>query len=101
MSTTTIHHNGSKWAGQVVDTIDELVIVLGKHELIPTLFPFAHNLKGEKRGSVEFFGNFETISHAFLIETDDPEVCQKLMRAIQANRTYKKLAAAEKNGIIL
>ena len=79
---TTIHHNGSKWAGQVVDTIDEL---------IPTLFPYAANLKGEKRGSVEFFGNFETISHAFLIETDDPEVCAKLRKAIKANRTYKKL----------
>ena len=88
---TTIHHNGSKWAGQVVDTIDELISVLIKHELIPTLFPYAANLKGEKRGSVEFFGNFETISHAFLIETDDPEVCAKLRKAIKANRTYKKL----------
>jgi hypothetical protein len=40
----------------------------------------------EAPDAVQFFGNFETWSHVFCVETDDAEVIEVLTDAIAANR---------------
>jgi hypothetical protein len=82
MATTTIHANGSKWAGQAPDTIEELIEVMRTEPLDPRFKPYADN---EGQGVVRFLGNFLRVSHVFNITTDDPEVCARLYRAIDDN----------------
>lgn len=110
---TTIISNGSNWAGEEPDTIDQLIEVL-KTEVIEDRFffkkkeywdkpensPFQwvilcpimkqHLLTGEREKHYTFFGNFEKVSHVFNIETDEPEVISKLKAAIMANEGWKK-----------
>ena len=103
---TIIHSNGSKWAGQEPDGIDKLVEVLGKHAIEKRFFgPFTvEERKGEEVVDVthyfcpikqngddtRFFGNFEDLSHVFRIDTNDPEVIDKLTMAIKSNEGWKK-----------
>lgn len=79
---TTIHGNGSKWHGEAPDPIEKLFEVLAEHALTRSLHPHAANV-GE--GRVEFYGNFEAVSHAFRITTDDPALCARLFAAIREN----------------
>lgn len=80
---TIIHSNGSKWAGEPPDDLETLLKVLEEHELEPRLAPY---IEVGKVGCPDvFFGNFVTISHVFRIETDDPEVRERLTAAIRAN----------------
>ena len=66
---TTIHSNGSHWAGEEPDTIMELLAVLQAYTLEPMferngdfiidsdpVLPFK---------TVRFFGNFRDLSHVF------------------------------------
>ena len=103
---TTIHSNGSKWAGQEPDDIEKLVEVLEKHTIEKKFFgPFiVRERKGEEVVDVvhyhcpikldgdnaRFFGNFEDLSHVFRIDTNDPEVIDKLTKAIKSNEGWKK-----------
>ena len=100
---TIIHSNGSRWYGQAPATIDELVAVLGTHEIEQYWFaPYDANRYGKpnftnhcpiqvlENGNHEFFGNFSELSHVFRIETNELEVIQTLTAAIQANEGWKK-----------
>lgn len=82
--TTRIASNGSKWAGEAPDTVEQLIEVLGSgHALDSARFNgFVHP---QPDGSVQFFGNFADLSHVFNITTDDPEVIDALSKAIAAN----------------
>lgn len=111
---TTIHSNGSKWAGEAPDTIEKLIEVLkentieerffdkwekDRHEkpsIWKNLCPISINepskgegFYGDPEGSTIFFGNFEEISHVFRIATNDPTIIEKLTPAIKANRGWE------------
>lgn len=100
---TIIHSNGSKWAGQEPDTIDQLIYVLKSHTIEERFFhsfsrPTNKGLKWYQLCPVNemdygdatmFFGNFETISHVFRIESNDPVVIEKLTKAIKNNKGWE------------
>lgn len=93
-----IKSNGSKWYGEALDTIDQLIEVMASYPLDPVfekygnyVFPFrpsqGWNTKNEHyKGCTCFFGNFYTYSHVFNIITDEPEVIEHITAAIRANQ---------------
>jgi hypothetical protein len=87
--TITIQSNGSKWAGEQPDSIEELIQVLGQYVLSRIHEPFIETPKaGEcwaEQGTTRFSGNFYELSHVFSIDTDDPELIERLTTAINAN----------------
>ena len=111
---TIILSNGSHFAGEEVDTIDELLEVL-KTETIEERFfekyrtnrydqapKFKNQCPISKRdGITQFFGNFERVSHVFRIETDDNKIIKKLSTAIKQNDgwiKYYKINLVNENG---
>lgn len=88
--TTTIHSNGSKWAGEAPDTLADLLKVLASHPLDRNFEQYGNFIyAGDPAilsGTTRFWGNFFTISHVFNIDTDEPEVIDALTRAIRANQ---------------
>jgi hypothetical protein len=80
---TNIISNGSKWSGEKPDPLDVLIDVLKDNPLTPHFAPFYE--AGSVEGEVQFFGNFETISHVFQIDTNDLPVIKRLVAAIDAN----------------
>lgn len=84
--TTTINSNGSKWAGEAPDTIDDLLKALASN---PLHWGFDGNLiypLENMPGTTRFCGNFLTVSHVFCIDTDEPDVIKKLTAAIRVNQ---------------
>lgn len=85
--TTTIHSNGSKFAGEPLDTIDQLLTVLANHPLDSTFEEYGNFIQRDRSSdTVRYFGNFRTVSHVFSITTDDPRTIRRLSRAIRANQ---------------
>ena len=88
--TTIVHSNGSKWAGQEPDSVETLLSVLNKHTLDRRFGSFWTRSKiGDrwaKPGMVRFFGNFIDLSHVFSIDTDEPELIERITKAICRNR---------------
>ena len=92
--TTTIHSNGSKWAGEAPDSIEKLLDVLGSN-VLNRLFengkghPFISVCKAREKwalpGVIRFHGNFLNLSHVFSIDTDESALAGKLTEAIYAN----------------
>jgi hypothetical protein len=97
-----IHSNGSKWAGQKVDSIDELLRVLSKYTLDPMFEDFedfGNFVQETENGTTIFFGNFKHYSHVFRLETDEEYLIKKLTDAIRKNQNtvaYKKLSSHNK-----
>ncbi len=87
--TTTIASNGSKWAGQEPDSIDTLLEVMKKHPLRREYSGF-EEVDGR---TVYFYGNFDTISHVFSIESDDAIVVARLVSAMERN--WRKFGGIE------
>lgn len=100
---TTIHSNGSKWYGQEPDSIKKLIEVLKANTIEESFFthfkhdgkqyqhcPIDNSINGE---NVIFFGNFEEVSHVFRITTNDPQIIEKLSKAIKENKGWKKYYA--------
>ena len=96
-----IKSNGSKWAGQEPDSIDELLEVLEIHPLDRTFEKYGNFIDKSPRwgrygkgpnpypdnpGVVIFFGNFYGLSHVFNIHTDEAEVIDRLAKTIRKNR---------------
>lgn len=115
MIKTTIHSNGSKWAGEQPDSIEKLIEVLKtatieerffhkwekKNHQAPSIWknicPISINepsknegFYGDPEGHTIFFGNFEEISHVFRIATNDKKLIKKLTKAIKANKGWLK-----------
>lgn len=92
--TTTINSNGSKWYGQEPDTIEDLLQALEKYPLDRRFEAYGNFIMREPEmvdgsrmtGLTRFWGNFYTASHVFCIDTDEPEVIEKLTKAIRANQ---------------
>jgi len=83
---TEIRSNGSHWAGEAPDTIEQLLECLSNHALDRVFEQCGNFYEVEGGGSVRFFGNFRDVSHVFNITSDDPEVTRKLIKAIDLNR---------------
>ncbi|MGK0413219.1 MAG: hypothetical protein ACJA1B_001421 [Polaribacter sp.] len=113
MQNTTIYSNGSKWLGEEPDTIDKLISVLKNNTIEERFFEPYQGYKNKtdriknslNRSPIDnseeiqkihgknmflFFGNFEEISHVFRIATCEPELINKLKKAIKENKGYKK-----------
>ena len=102
--------NGSKWAGQAPDSVEDLVAVLAENPLDPKFEGYGNfaypldvpecwdNPEAYKQysGQVRFFGNFAELSHGFNITSDEPETIRKLIEAIrknQASAEYQRVRA--------
>ena len=83
--TTTIISNGSKWAGEAPDIIDDLLEVLASQPL-DRRFEMSGNFIEPFNGETRFWGNFLTVSHVFNIDTDEPDVIKRLTAAIRENQ---------------
>jgi hypothetical protein len=99
----TIISNGSKWAGERPDRISKLIQVLKTHALESRFFFKCKKVhEGGKiewivltpiskhNGRYLFFGNFESVSHVFNIETDNQALIKILRQAIMANDGWKQ-----------
>lgn len=106
--------NGNKWANTDTpwrtiepESIESLIEVLGKYPLDPRfekygnfVNPAPEFIKPEAKikyaGCTSFFGNFYTLSHVFNIYTDEPEIIDRLSKAIEANIATKEYKQARK-----
>lgn len=91
---TLINSNGSKWAGQEPDSVEDLIKVLAKHDLDLRRFA-AHGFiaftdsngygnRDYEQHSVKIIGNFVGVSHVFDIE-GVYENLRPLINAIEEN----------------
>jgi len=80
--------NGSKWAGERPDTIDELLTVLEKHPLDRVFEGYGNFIHESNLDNiVHFWGNFQKLSHVFNVRTDKQGVIEILTQAIRQNQT--------------
>ncbi len=83
---TSIISNGSKWAGEEPDTLEVLCEVLQSNTLDRTFEGFGNFVLADAGEPVRFWGNFFDVSHVFSIDTDEPEVIERLSGLIRANQ---------------
>jgi hypothetical protein len=84
--------NGSKWAGQEPDTVEQLIEVLKSHDLDIRRFAchgfvqFDNSVPGSdyKEADVSILGNFVDVSHVFQLEGKYSEL-ENVIRAIEKN----------------
>ena len=87
---------GSHFAGTPSDTIDDLLARLASEPLDPSFAPFvqAGPLLAWRTGdlvypnaadTVRIRGNFASVSCAFLVDTDEPDLIARLRAAINEN----------------
>ena len=111
--------NGSKWAGEEPDSINELLSLLRREPLDPSFEAYGNFVHPALRARVEydgcntvyvdgdpiypdapdavrFFGNFFTTSHAFTIDTDEPAIIETLTAAIRANQATDVYVSAKR-----
>lgn len=84
--TTTIISNGSKWAGEQPDSIETLLHVLTTNPLDRTFEAFGNFVIDDDAPMIRFFGNFFDLSHVFSIDTDEPDLIERLTAAIRTNQ---------------
>lgn len=84
--TTTIISNGSKWAGEAPDSVETLLAVLAEHPLDRRFEEYGNFIFAYDAQHTRFWGNFFTLSHVFNIDTDEPEMAERLTAAIRANQ---------------
>lgn len=96
-----INYNGSGFLGDQERELSALLDMMERHELEE--WQVAHEARGavylgkgeyadtgpiyaDAPNAIRFAGNFKTYSHAFSVDTDDAEVIEVLMAAVEANR---------------
>jgi hypothetical protein len=101
---TEVQSNGSQWAGEKTNSIQQLLKVLDEYALDRTFEAFGNFVEPLETGAISFFGNFQEISHVFHIITTDAELIARLTNAIRANQqrpdylsqeTYEAVKASE------
>lgn len=90
----TIHSNGSKWAGEPLDTLEQLLTVLSTEPLDPVFLQYG-GFREVHRGQAHYLGNFLNVSHVFRITCDlGSETDTKLSRAVALNLLRPDFVAA-------
>lgn len=83
----TILSNGSKWAGEPPDSLENLVEVLGQYPLERRFERYGNFVETDsKTGKVILFGNFMNLSHVFRIHADTAEEVAHVIEAIRENQ---------------
>ena len=77
--------NGSKWMGELPDTLDTLESRLKIFPLDKTFEEYG-NFAYKEKGKYYIFGNFKNLSAVFNIETDEKPVFLKFKRLIRINQ---------------
>lgn len=86
--TTTIKYNGSRFAGSKHASIDALLELM---EIEPLDWErFGDFVQIYPCGNINIYGNFERVSHAFSIVTDDKDILASFAAAIDSNRNVCK-----------
>jgi hypothetical protein len=108
--------NGSKWAGEQPDSIETLLERLASHALDPRFEEFGNFILPARRArhlgndqyqdlgpvypeapdAVRFWGNFLELSAVFEVDTDEPELIDRLTSAIRANQATPAYVAAKR-----
>lgn len=88
---TIINSNGSHWAGESPDGLEELYKVLQAEPLDPDFEKYGNFVYRNPAGSLprpalRFWGNFFTVSHVFSIDTNDASVIATLIALIRNNQ---------------
>lgn len=93
---TRIHFNGHGFLGDPA-SLETLFGALERYTLDPSFDGYGgFAIPDEARpGVVRFWGNFFDVSHAFCVETDDGEICARLVAAIKENKATARYAAAK------
>lgn len=91
LARTLIVANGSKWAGEAMGSVEDLLRLLATEPLDHTFEHYGNFIMPLTRhpdliGLTEFWGNFARVSHVFCVRTDDPELIGRLTAAIRANQ---------------
>lgn len=87
--------NGSKWAGELPDSIEVLCDVLKREPLNPLFEEYGNFIIAEDdSATVRFWGNFLNLSHVFEIDTDDSQLIDTLTALIRENQTRREYRAA-------
>lgn len=87
---TIVASNGRHANGSDPEALDELIALMRSEPLMPVFWPWARLLPGWKDGGpwVEYFGNFETVSHVFSLRTSDPKLQARIYAALRQNPSY-------------
>lgn len=98
---TIIGSNGSKWAGESPDSLEQLCEVLRTEPLDPSFekygdFVYWAPAEEGNPAMIRFWGNFYRVSHVFQIDTNDPHVIDTLTQLIQLNKATSAYAAAKR-----
>lgn len=98
--------NGSKWAGEPDDTIDELIRVLEEYTLDPKFEGYGNfvnrnpqwrteEIEERYNGCTVIFGNFLSYSHVFNIVTDDEDMICQIEKLVEENKKRHAYIAAK------
>jgi len=103
----TISSNGSKWAGQAPDTIDQLIEVLGAETLNPEFEMFGNFSESSSDYETAIYqcrmhGNFLNLSHVFNIDftivhgepKEEWQALRRLSAAIRKNQESEEYIQA-------
>lgn len=80
--TTVINWNG----GGRNYPLKRLFKLLATEPLDPVFEKYGNFAENVRPGVVLFWGNFANYSHAFSVESSDPEFCQRMVAEIKANQ---------------
>jgi len=88
--------NGSKWAGQPLDSIDQLIAVLETEILDPAFDLTCNGFVTKHQGLTCAFGNFLHVSHVFNIQGTTDEMKPLVDALRKATQRPEYLAALER-----
>jgi hypothetical protein len=83
---TEVQSNGSKWAGEKANSLQQLLKALDEYALDRAFEAFGNFVEPLENGAISFFGNFQELSHVFHIVTTDEKLIARLTSAIRANQ---------------
>jgi hypothetical protein len=96
MSDLRIESNGSKWAGDSPDTVEQLLAVLDREPLNPSFEEYGNFYYFvPELGRWRVWGNFYLISHVFRID-GTPEALAPIVAAIRRNQQRPDYLAARR-----
>jgi len=84
--TTTINYNGSRYLGGHPASLEALLELMTLERLCYWTEAPVKDTHWQQSDHFIYSGNFERISHAFSVTTDDPNVIEAMDLALEVNR---------------